>query len=150
MRRALPPTQKNEVPENKILMLSDKNDPFAPPSPETFLQYHDKDHCIFFLNSELNLLQNNDWFMDGTFHICKNIKSNSYNQIYIISVLFTSGHRTYTYHVVFCFLTAKDSKSYSFLMNFLFESFFFEKQSNLTQKTIRIDCKKRSFWRSKK
>ena len=95
-----------------------------------------------FLESELEYLHNNDWFLDGTFYICKNLKEYSYAQIYIISLIFTTDGRTYTYPVIFCFLKSKDADTYKFLFNFISEKYLCLTQTDLTPRSCRVDCEK--------
>jgi hypothetical protein len=78
----------------------------------TFFKYEDDHLKIFFLENELEFLQNMEWYCDGTFKI---MKDQTESQCYIISILFENDDKTrcFSYPIVFCFCRGKSQATYS-------------------------------------
>ena len=138
MRKAHPFCKPEDVPDHlQQIELTDMEDAFLGKKMEKFLQYHDPEQSIFFLKSEIKMLQMRDWYCDGTFLIVKNIK---YEQIYIISIFHNDGNYTFTYPVGFSFMTHRKIPNYNILFKFLSDTYFFETNEILTPASIRTDC----------
>ena len=138
MRQAHPFCEPDNVPEHlQSIELTDLESAVLGKKLEKFFQYQDSEQSIFFLKSEIKMLQNRDWYCDGTFTIIKNLK---FEQIYIISILHSESNHTFTYPVGFCFMRHRKIPNYNILFQFLYDTYFFETNEILTPRCIRTDC----------
>ena len=105
-----------------------------------FSQYEDENSTIFLLDFELGMLQNQEWFCDGTFKICKDLDE---NQCYIISILRENEDKTrcFAYPIVFALCRGKSEKVYTKIFEILQNSFFRNNEDTLIPKAVHSDCK---------
>ena len=139
-RRARPRDNESRVPpDSRIMKLFNLAAPELGAQINQFLQFENSEMTVFFLESELKLLQNQTWFCDGTFTICKDI---SEQQIYIISVLYQSEDKTrvFSYPVVFGFLKGKSFSIYNNMFKILNEKYSNAFGDQLRPKSINPDC----------
>ena len=139
-RKARPRDNLSRVPpESRIIKLFDLQTPEFGAQINEFLQFENAEMTMFFLESELVLLQNQTWFCDGTFTICKDINE---QQIYIISVLFQNDEKTrvFSYPVVFVFLQGKSFSTFNKMFKVLNEKFNCAFGEELRPKNVNSDC----------
>ena len=93
---------------------------------------------MFFLEDELYMLNERDWYCDGTFFLVKNV---DYEQIYIISVLYSENNKTFTYPVAFSYMKDTKTETYNEIFDFLKEKFNAKYNHDLKPRCIRMDYK---------
>ena len=71
---------------------------------------------VFFLDEELEMLENENLYVDGTFTLVKDL---SYSQIYIISTLIKKENRIFSYPLFFSLMKGKTSANYREFFQFL-------------------------------
>ena len=76
---------------------------------ENWHQFSSPKQEIFYLTDELDLLEQHPVYVDGTFTL---VKDQDFTQIYIISVLFKHGNRTFSYPVVLSLMRGRTGDSY--------------------------------------
>ena len=112
---------EKEIPEHsQKIEMTDFDDTGMGTKFEQFFQYESKKQKVFYLESELHLLRQRNWFVDGTFFLLKNL---SYLQVYIISVLYEENNQVYVYPVVFSFHEQKDLSTYNEFFSVLNDRF---------------------------
>ena len=101
---------KNKVPPkfSKILRTNFRNGTFGS-YEENWHQFSSPKQEIFYLTDELDLLEQHPVYVDGTFTL---VKDQDFTQIYIISVLFKHGNRTFSYPVVLSLMRGRTGESY--------------------------------------
>ena len=99
-----PDDNYSRVPPNaRSINLFNLDSPELDAENHMFLQHEDEEITAFFLDSELEQLQGQDWYCDGTFTLMKDLQE---QQVYIIARLFESkdGTRVFSYPIAFFFL----------------------------------------------
>ena len=93
----------------------------------------------FFLEAELPLLQNQDWYCDGTFTLMKDLDE---QQVYIIARLFENedGTRVFTYPIAFFFLKKKLIGTYKKIFQILDDHYFEIEGEHLRPSALKSDC----------
>ena len=102
-----PDDNYSRVPPNaRSINLFNLDSPELDAENHMFLQHEDEEITAFFLDSELEQLQGQDWYCDGTFTLMKYLQE---QQVYIVARLFESedGTRVFTYPIAFFFLKKK-------------------------------------------
>ena len=100
------------------------------------------------------MLSERDWYIDGTFFLLKNL---DYQQVFIISVLYSENNKTFTYPIAFTFMRYCKIENYEFFYNFIKEKFHAKYGFDLKPRCARMDCEsaiissiKKSFGKNQK
>ena len=93
-------------PESRNINLYHLDNPAFGAQSHIFHQYEADNINIFFLEKELELLQNRSWYCDGTFTLLKDVNE---TQVYIIAILIENPEKTrgFSYPVAFAFCQGK-------------------------------------------
>ena len=109
-------------PESRTINLYDLDNPAFGAQSHIFHQYEADNINIFFLEKELELLQNRSWYCDGTFTLLKDVKE---TQVYIIAILIENPEKTrrFSYPVAFAFCQGKAQNINEKILTVLHDAF---------------------------
>ena len=108
--------------------------------PETFIHLSQKTENMIpcYLKSELSILNHKDLYFDGTFSLVRNL---DYNQIYIISIVYSNGGSGVLSYPVMFFLMKKRAKNdYIEILNFVKKLYIDEFGTELDNKYFHSDA----------
>ena len=108
--------------------------------PEPFIhlsqQTENMDPC--YLKSELSKLNQKDLYFDGTFSLVRNL---DYNQIYIVSIVYSNGGTAvFSYPVMFFLMKKKSKINYIEILTFIKNLYFEEFGTELKDKYFHSDA----------
>ena len=111
----------------------------AVPEPFIHLSQQTENMVPCYLKSELSKIDQKDLYFDGTFSLVRNL---DYNQIYIVSIVYSNGGTAvFSYPVMFFLMKKKLKIDYIEILTFIKNLYFEEFGTKLKDKYFHSDAK---------